>query len=281
MAVAGEIGGAWQVAAQAADGILDGALLPGAVGVAEVGLAAELMMAGELAAIVEGEGAARLGGEATKQALERALGGLGGFAVLPGGEEQAGLALDADDQRPGRAAEGHEIAFPVTEAAPLGHALRPDMDGDAIRNQRSALALAGPPAASRLGSAEAAVELLAPPERTVDVAIDGLVADHRLTLFALEPAGDLFGRPSHGNELVVDGRAQPARALDLGSPPAAGGGHTLGRDRLITARQRIAPQLAADRALVPAEPAGDFAARYSACMQAEYRASLLFGELSI
>ena len=57
-----EVGFAGQEASQPADGILDGALLPGAVGITEEGSHAEVLgqdeMFGELGAVVEGDGSA-------------------------------------------------------------------------------------------------------------------------------------------------------------------------------------------------------------------------------
>ena len=59
-----QIGPAGQGSAQAADGVFNPALLPGCVRVAEEGLDAEGMevMAGELRAIVEGDGLPAVGG---------------------------------------------------------------------------------------------------------------------------------------------------------------------------------------------------------------------------
>ncbi len=61
----GEIGFAWQGPAHASDCVLDPALLPGAVGIAEEGLDAEFgfeaVVLGELGAVVEGDGLAQLG----------------------------------------------------------------------------------------------------------------------------------------------------------------------------------------------------------------------------
>ena len=61
-----QIGFARQGAAQAADGMFDPALLPRGVRVTEEGLDAEgleVVMAGELGAIVEGDGLAAVGGQ--------------------------------------------------------------------------------------------------------------------------------------------------------------------------------------------------------------------------
>ena len=68
-----EVGGAGQRAPQAADGVLHAALLPGGMGIAEEGLDAqgvEAVVAGELGAVVEGEGLAPRRGKVTQQALQ-------------------------------------------------------------------------------------------------------------------------------------------------------------------------------------------------------------------
>ena len=68
-----QIGLAGQGAAQAADGMFDAALLPGGVRVTEEGLNAagmEMVMAGELGAIVEGDGLAAVRGQGGEEASE-------------------------------------------------------------------------------------------------------------------------------------------------------------------------------------------------------------------
>ena len=65
-----EIGLAGQGAAQAGDGMFDPALLPRDVRVTEEGLNAEgmeMVMAGELGAIVEGDGLAAVGGRGARR----------------------------------------------------------------------------------------------------------------------------------------------------------------------------------------------------------------------
>ena len=100
----------------------------------------------------------------------------------------------------------------------------------------------------------------------MDEAIDGLVADDRLTLFEFEPAGDLFRRSSHGNELIPHGFQKLARALDLALAPATPSGERdpLRRQRRVAAfRQGVAPQFPADRPFVAADQTANFRARYS------------------
>ena len=79
----GEIGFAREVAAQAADRIFDAAFLPGLVGVAEESEQAEasgeVMMQGELGAVVESAGLAQGGGKGLEELLEAIEDGLSGL----------------------------------------------------------------------------------------------------------------------------------------------------------------------------------------------------------
>src|SRR5487761_705376 len=83
----GEIGFTGQVAAQATDGVFDAALLPGFVGVAEEGgntqALGELVMGGELGAVIEGDGLTqgrRQRCEPLQEVIDDGLGGLIGLA---------------------------------------------------------------------------------------------------------------------------------------------------------------------------------------------------------
>src|SRR5688572_3609480 len=73
-----EVGGPGQVSSEAADGVFDAAFLPGAVGIAEEGLdtklLVELVVPGELGAVVEGDGSSQVLGKSLEQATERAGG---------------------------------------------------------------------------------------------------------------------------------------------------------------------------------------------------------------
>src|SRR6266851_1815913 len=81
-----EVGFAGQGASHASDGVFDAALLPGAMGIAEEGLHAELgvelMVEGELGAVIEGDGLAQPIGQRLEPSEELLNGWLGGFARL-------------------------------------------------------------------------------------------------------------------------------------------------------------------------------------------------------
>src|SRR5882672_2536235 len=97
-----EVGPAWQVAAESAVHVLDAAFLPGAAGIAEVGiegkLVIELVMVCELGAVVLGETAAHRFGQGLEPAPEpcRDDGGLARGGL--GDEDEAGGAFLGDEQ---------------------------------------------------------------------------------------------------------------------------------------------------------------------------------------
>ncbi len=77
----------------------------GGVGVAEEGGNAEVMelvMARELGAVVEGNGAAPLRRQGSEDGGQGMGDGVGGFACGTGGEEEAGVALVESEAWPGR-----------------------------------------------------------------------------------------------------------------------------------------------------------------------------------
>jgi len=79
----GEISFAREVAAHAADGVFDAAFLPRFVGIAEEGgeaeVLGELVVGGELGAVIEGEGLAQGRGEGLEESEQAVGDGLGGF----------------------------------------------------------------------------------------------------------------------------------------------------------------------------------------------------------
>ena len=91
-----QVGLARQGPAQAADGVLDAALLPGRVGLTEEGLEAEGMegvVARKLRPVIEGDRLAPGGGQGREERGDGVRDGRGGFAGGPRGNKQAGVAL--------------------------------------------------------------------------------------------------------------------------------------------------------------------------------------------
>src|SRR5262249_11546979 len=130
-----EVGLARQGSAQAPDSVLDAALLPGGMGIAEIGLAAELVqpvMACELGTIVEGEGAAQPFGHGLHEAGDLFGDEVGGLVGGPGGEEDAGSSVVQGEDGLAVPGEHDEISFPMPADGPaqgLGRAL---IDADAL-----------------------------------------------------------------------------------------------------------------------------------------------------
>src|SRR5262245_34285358 len=92
-----EIGFARQGSAQASDGVLDAAFLPGAVGIAEEGLdtehGCEVIVLGELGPVVESDGLAQFGWQELEPGEESLRGGFGRCVWLYGEEEDPAQAL--------------------------------------------------------------------------------------------------------------------------------------------------------------------------------------------
>jgi hypothetical protein len=109
-----EIGFTRQGPAHASDCVLDTALLPGAVGIAEEGLDTEVgfeaVVLGELGAVVESDGLAQLGWQGLEPGDELASGGFGSFVWLSSEDEDTGHALVGDQ-------DGLAIGFEENESA--------------------------------------------------------------------------------------------------------------------------------------------------------------------
>src|SRR6266700_2207407 len=156
-----EVGFAGQGTSQATDGVLDAALLPGAMGIAEEGLEAELgfelMVEGELGAIVEGDGLAQRVGQGFEPSLQLLGGRLSGFAGLLGEQEDAGLALVGDEDRLAIGGKEHEIGFPMPGRMAVLDLGWPLGDRDAVADEAGGRAsFASAPAALELGSRQEA-----------------------------------------------------------------------------------------------------------------------------
>src|SRR3954449_2209743 len=273
--------------------VLDAALLPGAVRVAEVAghveLAGEPGIGGELGPAVEGDRAAGAPGQAPEDVGDagdpprRALVLVGqqeGEPALPLHQRgHVGLADLPEDQ---------QVGLPVPEAVAvldLGRTvLDPALARDGGAARPSAVAAATPPA--RLG--QVAVEAVPAALRAVDVAVDRLVADRRpaIRLVVLQPAGDLLRRPAGlqppdhvraqalvSRELPAALPAPPRRVLSVQGEVAA--------EAAIPVAEAVAAELAVDGRGMPAEPGGDLADRGAGLDEAEEGATLVEVELAV
>ena len=119
LAVVGEVGFSWEVASENAVGVLDGAALPGRMGIAEPGFHVqglrEVLMSGEFGSIVEGDGAARELGQALEDIPQEPVRGLGCLAPQRGGQGETRDSLDQRQEIAVLGAELQEVALPVAE----------------------------------------------------------------------------------------------------------------------------------------------------------------------
>ena len=237
----GEVGGAGQRAPQAADGVLHASLLPGGMGIAEEGLNAqgmEAVVAGELSAIVEGEGLAPRRGKGTQQAFQGSSGGVGSLALLADRQQEAGGALVEGQDHGPRPPEAHQVRLPVAKGLPRRHRHRPLVDRDAVGDEAGgAAAPPSPPAPFGLvlGQTAAPPVVLDPGLLAVDEPVDALVAEHPAPRLPGQPLRDLLGRPPPGKPRQ---HAFPQRRVPFQpcSPPPPAAGRHVGVLRRIAAR---------------------------------------------
>ena len=123
-----QVGLARQGPAQAADGVLDAALLPGRMGLTEEGLEAESMegvMPRKLRPVIEGDRLAPGGRQGRQQGLHGLGDGGGGFAGGPRGNQQAGVAFMQGQDGLAVDPEQHQIGLPVPGGAAIRDGVRP------------------------------------------------------------------------------------------------------------------------------------------------------------
>ena len=196
-----QIGLAGQGSTQAADGVFDAALLPGGVRVAEEGLDAEgmeVVMAGELRAIVEGDGLAAVGGQGGEEAGEGLSDRGGGLAGGPDGEEEAGGAFMEGEDGLAVSAEEHEVSFPVAGGLAVGGGRGAGGERAAVRDQGGGAAAAGAAAAFALGLGQVVAPRigLGAGDLSVQEAVDGLRSEDGAAGLPGPASGDLLGRPA-------------------------------------------------------------------------------------
>src|SRR5262245_6847774 len=221
----GEVGLARNEAAHSTDGVLDAALLPGGIGIAEErvdGETMELLMARELGAVVEGDGLAQLWWHAGKEPDEMPRDALGGLVRWSRCEQQSGLALVDGEDCLAVSGEQHEVSFPVSRGLAVGSGRGSFGHGNTVFDEgcgAAAAATAEAALALAAGQIEAPVVVLGAGDLGVDETVDALVADHRVTRFASQPTGHLFGRPAVREPLEY-GAAQGGVAVQARPRPA-------------------------------------------------------------
>ena len=283
-----EVGLARQVSSQAADGVLDGALLPGTVGVAEEGADCELVVEevvlGELGAVVEGDGFAQAAAKRPEPVEELLGSGLRCLAGLPCQQDQTGLSFVRDEDGLARGGKHHEIGFPVAEGGAALDGMGPQID----RNTALDEVVGGAPAATGRASLVAALgEIVAPSsvvgaaDLGVDEAVDALVADRCGGFLLAQPAGDLPGRPA-ALKLAKHEPAQLGVVLQARAVPAPGTSLLVGISRLVADLCPGVPlQLASDCRWRVIHSCRDLADRLPSFAKLGNRASLVEAELAV
>jgi hypothetical protein len=194
----GEVGFAGHEAPHPADGVLDAALLPGRVGIAKEGVdrqAVQPIVAGELGAVVEGDGLTQLLRHGAEQLDEMAGDAIGSLAGQPDRQQQTGFALMHGQDGLAVFCEHHQVGFPVTTADAVANLDRPFCHGNTTFNEACrASALPTPTAAFALAARQisAPTIVLGAGDLGVDEAVDALIGDHLAPLLQGKPAGDLL-----------------------------------------------------------------------------------------
>jgi hypothetical protein len=199
-----QIGLARQPPAQPADGVLDAALLPRCVGIAEEGLDAQGLaqgvVLGELGAVVEGDGLAKRCGQRREQVLDAARHPLGVFGRLARNPEQARSTLVHRQDRLAVLGELHRVGFPVARVGAVagrGWALGDRHPIQDVQHGAAPLAAAVAPFALAAGQIAPPGVVLGARDLGVEEAVDGLVADDRATLLERQATGHFLRGQTH------------------------------------------------------------------------------------
>ncbi|MHC2338437.1 hypothetical protein ACVIW0_007726 [Bradyrhizobium sp. USDA 4454] len=248
-----EIGFARNEAAHPTDRILDAALLPGRVRIAEEGLdreAVQLQVTGELGAIVEGNGLAQAFRQGSKQADEMAGDTARELAGDADAEQQARGALMHGQDRLTVFGEHHQVGFPMTGGAAIVGLDGPFIQGNTAFDEAcGTAALLAAVAAFALAAWQITppAEVRGASDLGVNEAVDGLVGDHLAAVFAGQPARDLLGRPAP-TKALQDRAAQAGLPFEAYARPAPRSHLLLGIVGFVAdLGARIAVQLPRDR----------------------------------
>jgi hypothetical protein len=249
----GEVGFAGDEAAHSSDGVFDAALLPRRVWVAEEGFdrqTAQREVASELGAIVEGDGLTERLRQTGEQIEEMSGDAVRCLAGQSDRQQEAGLALMHGQDRLAVFCEHHQVGLPMSAGGAIGDLFWPVCHGNTAFNEvcrASALSAAAASFALAAGQIVPPAVVLGAGKLGVDETIDALIGDHLAALLALEPAGDLFGRPP-ACEPLNDGCSQALVSFQARSLPAPGPGLLLGVTRFVPhLGAAIALQLPRDR----------------------------------
>ena len=186
----------------------------------------EAVVAGELSAIVEGDGLAPCRGEGGQQAGDGVGGDVGMLAGEAGEEDQAGVALNEGQEGGAVVAEEHQVPLPMAKGGAVGGRMGALAEGDSVGDV-DGRAAAAPAAKAALGLGPGQVAppgvVLLPRHLGVDEPVDALMGDDPPTLVQRETPGHLRRRPARaqtGEDLFPQGTVP----LQPGAPPTTGVG---------------------------------------------------------
>ena len=213
----GEVGALGEPKADEAVGVLDGAFLPGGVGVGVVDGSAEDAFEGglveELAAVIGGHGADRAEGAFGDEAAEGAVDGLLADGAQRAQEDVAGAALEQDEESAAAGAPGDDaVHLPIAKALPEKDFRGALLDGPAAGEDFAAPGVAP---TARLARTIAQTALGQDDDAVFEVIVDGALRGEALpTLEAerVQAGGDgeasrKEGDETHGEEIGHHGAA--------------------------------------------------------------------------
>jgi hypothetical protein len=197
-------------------------------------------------------------------------------------EQQPSLTLDETDDAVFAARARHRIDLPVPRPLPRLDLRRPLRDRALSRQSAAAVVGAVALPAPLAGPAQVGIEQTACLFISPDVAVDGLVADREESSPA-EVARDLLGAPLPAQQPVDGGEVfRREVAVAAGAGAAALGALLCGEGAVVPVRAgAVAADLAADRAAVASEGAGDLGLVEPLPSEGGEHIPLLGGELAI
>ena len=192
----------------------------------------QVVVPGELGAVVEGDGLAPGGRQRGQQVGQGLRDGSGGLAGRPDGQQQARVALVQGQDRLAIEPKQHQVRLPVPGAGAGRRGGWALAERPAVRHERGRTqGLAATPATYRpaLGQEVPPAVVLRAPDLGVDKPIDRLVRNDAATSVAGHPPGHLFRRPA----LLETGQhARPQRRIPIQPRSAYRGWYRSVRDPL-------------------------------------------------
>jgi len=207
-------------------------------------------MAGELGAVVEGDGLTQRRRHGAEQIDEMTSDAVRRLAGEPDRQQEAGLTLMHGQDRLTVFCEHHQVGFPMAAGLAIGGLDRPICHGNTAFNEAcraSALAAAAAAFALATGQIPAPAIILGAGKLGINEAVDALVGDHLTAMLDSEPASDLLRRTA-ACEPLHDGGSQACLALQTRALPAPRPGLLVGVARSVpNMGPMVAPQFPRNR----------------------------------